>query len=323
MPIVDGKYVAPTWVNNASPAIEADELNDLCQTVENLDSASVGAELWVFAGNGVSVTAQGGEYNQTVEAGENGFAVFTAIVYGVYTISANIGGQVSETITVTSISRIYLSLVALDSIPWETINQISAIGAAEQMFSVGDKKSFTLGGKAYQAQIVGFYQDQLVGGGTAGITFQMENCLDAVYQMNSSDTNGGGWSSCQMRTSTMPGLLSQMPSDLRVVIKTVSKRTSIGNQSTSVTTTQDKLWLMSEIEVFGSTAYSVPGEGTRYEFYAAGNSTIKTRSGSASGWWLRSPSRSNSASFCVVYSSGDANSYNASHSTGVAVCFCI
>ena len=76
---------------------------------------------------------------------------------------------------------------------------------------------------------------------------------------------------------------------------------------------------MSEIEAFGSTAYSVPGEGTQYEFYAAGNSTIKTRSGSASNWWLRSPYRGGSTSFCVVYSSGNASNYDASTSNGVAV----
>lgn len=323
MPIVDGKYVAPTWVNNGPPAIEADEMNDLCQTVENLDNSTVGAELWVFAGSGVSVNAQGGDYSQAVTAGSDGFAVFVGLSYGVYTISANIGGQVSKTVAVTSVSRMYLSLVSLNNVPWETINRISISGAAEQMFLVGDTKSFSLGGVGYQAQIIGFFHDQITGGGTAGITFQMENCLNTTYQMNSSNTNSGGWTSCQMRTSTMPNILAQMPSGLQTVIKTVNKRTSAGGKSSSLVTTQDKLWLPSETEVFGAVEYSFPGEGAQYEFYTAGNSTIKTRSGPASNWWLRSPNRSRGTDFCCVDSSGVANDDNAGISSGVAVCFCI
>ena len=33
MPISGGKYVAPTWNNGASPAIDASELQDICDTV--------------------------------------------------------------------------------------------------------------------------------------------------------------------------------------------------------------------------------------------------------------------------------------------------
>lgn len=35
MPIQDGKYVAPTWVNNAPPALDADELNAMSQSIES------------------------------------------------------------------------------------------------------------------------------------------------------------------------------------------------------------------------------------------------------------------------------------------------
>lgn len=35
MPIQDGKYVAPAWQNDGAPAIDADELNDICQTIQN------------------------------------------------------------------------------------------------------------------------------------------------------------------------------------------------------------------------------------------------------------------------------------------------
>lgn len=33
MPIVDGKYVAPTWVNGQNPPIDAQEMQDICDSV--------------------------------------------------------------------------------------------------------------------------------------------------------------------------------------------------------------------------------------------------------------------------------------------------
>ena len=98
----------------------------------------------------------------------------------------------------------------------------------------------------------------------AGITFQLVDCLNQTANMNSSNTNAGGWNSSAMRTR-MSTYLSQLPAALRNVIKTVNKRTSAGNQSSSIQTTQDKLFLLSEIEIFGATTYSFAGEGTQYE----------------------------------------------------------
>lgn len=37
MPMSDGHYVAPTWVNYGPPALDADELNAISGTLENLD----------------------------------------------------------------------------------------------------------------------------------------------------------------------------------------------------------------------------------------------------------------------------------------------
>ena len=42
----------------------------------------------------------------------------------------------------------------------------------------------------------------------------------------------------------------------------------------------------------------------------------------ASYWWERSPNGSNSTNFCYVYSNGNANNNDASHSNGVSFGFC-
>ena len=41
MPIQDGKYIAPAWQNEGPPAIDADELNDMCQTLQNAPTATI------------------------------------------------------------------------------------------------------------------------------------------------------------------------------------------------------------------------------------------------------------------------------------------
>ena len=75
--------------------------------------------------------------------------------------------------------------------------------------------------------------------------------------------------------------------------------------------------------IFGSTSYSVSGEGTQYAYYKAGNSKVKNVSGSANGWWERSPFASITTGFCFVYSNGSAFSGIASSSCGVAFGFCV
>lgn len=121
----------------------------------------------------------------------------------------------------------------------------------------------------------------------------------------------------------MATLLNQLSSDLKSVLKFVNKVTSVGNSSSGLETTSDKLFLLSEIEVFGATQYSYAGEGKQYEYYTAGNSTIKKVNGSASYWWERSPTSGDTGYFCRVDGGGNAYFGNASGSYGVSFGFCV
>ena len=87
-----------------------------------------------------------------------------------------------------------------------------------------------------------------------------------------------------------------------------------------------KLFLFSEIEIFGSTTYSKAGEGSQYSYFATAANRIKYLSngaGSASWWWERSPSGSNSSHFCVVSSNGSASLGSAGSTYGVCFGFCV
>ena len=183
-------------------------------------------------------------------------------------------------------------------------------------------KDMLINGTNYRIDIIGKNHDTYASGGTAPLTFQMHDCYDTGYPMNSSNTNSGGWQNSAMRTTHLPAILNMMPAEVKAAIRDVQKKSSAGNQSSSIQTTNDKLFLLSEIEIFGSTTYSFAGEGKQYAYYQAGNSKVKNLSGSAYYWWERSPLSSNSIYFCRVNSSGNAGANGASTSNGVAFGFC-
>lgn len=121
-------------------------------------------------------------------------------------------------------------------------------------------------------------------------------------------------------------LLPTLPSDLQAVLKSVNKKTSAGSQSSTININSMKLFLFSEIEIFGSTTYSKAGEGSQYSYFATAANRIKylsNGSGSAHWWWERSPYGSSSNSFCNVNSDGSASSYSGYLTGGVCFGFCV
>lgn len=186
-------------------------------------------------------------------------------------------------------------------------------------WKVGDQKAMTIGGTDYLIDIIGINHDDYAdGSGKAPFTFQLHDCYGELKNMNSSRTNNGGWTSCVMRQTHLPAILSKMPTEVRNNIREVNKLTSAGNQSATINTTADKLFLLSEIEIFGSVSHSKSGEGTQYDYYKAGNSRAKD---GADSWWERGPNGNDSTHFCFVLR-GNASSSNANYATGVAFGFC-
>ena len=205
---------------------------------------------------------------------------------------------------------------------WEKIIAACQSGNVPDSWSVGDSKMMTIGGTNYQIDIIGKNHDTYTAGGTAPLTFQMHDCYGTGYSMNGSDTNKGGWTNCNMRMRRLPAILNKMPTEVQNGIREVNKLTSAGNKSSTINTTADKLFLLSEIEIFGGVTYSKAGEGSQYAYYSAGNSKVKKRSNSAKNWWERSPLSSNSTHFCRVSANGSAKGFAASTSDAVAFGFC-
>ena len=148
--------------------------------------------------------------------------------------------------------------------------------------------------------------------------------------MNSSDTNSGGWTSCARRTWCNNVYYGALSSTIQNLIKSVDKLTSAGSNSSTINTTSDKIFLLSEYEVAGTTTMSKAGEGSRYAYYDSSTKLLKMPKWSSYNgalWWLRSPS-TNSTHFCDVHNnggiSGNGSSYcKASTPQGIAPAFCL
>ena len=290
------------------------------------------AEVRVIADTGSTVTMSRGGKTLSGTVASVGYATLYPTELGDWTIVFTYNGSQKTkvyTLEVIGIVYVYPFVVGatLEATTWDNIAAVSKFGQAPNYWKVGDRKNITVNGVTYAAQIIGFDHDTLTtadGSRTkAGITFQLVDCLKTTYSMNGSDTNVNGWRGSTMRTSTMATLLNQLSSDLKSVLKFVNKVTSKGNKQSALETTSDKLFLLSEIEVFGATQYSYAGEGKQYEYYTAGNSTIKKVNGSANAWWERSPRSGGTSDFCRVSDGGTADINFASSSSGVSFGFCV
>lgn len=226
-------------------------------------------------------------------------------------------------------------------------------------WAVGDTRSVSLSamsatgvGESHRAQDVQFVigdfdHDDLTtainGHSKAAVTLLQKDCLmDASNAsnpvkgssntengyMNRKSTNVDGWKSCARRTWCNNVFFSALPSTWQSMVKTVNKKVSVGNGSSTIETVQDKIFLAAEIEIFNSTTHSFPGEGTQYQYYKnASANRYKmpkwTSSYLSNVYWERSPYSGSSANFCYVRNDGTAGFNTANGTNGVAPCLCI
>ena len=206
-------------------------------------------------------------------------------------------------------------------------------GDVHRKISVGDQVTLPLNGTNYAFDVIGFNHDALTtptaygaatATGKAGITFQMHDLFGTYFAMNDTRFNVGGWKGSKMRTSTMVTMYGYLPSDWQTAIKLVNKASGTGGGSSSGTeTVSDSCFLLAEVEIFRSTAYSVTGEGTQYAYYKAGNSKVKHKNGSAYHWLERSPCSGDRAGVCFVSDAGAPSGGNVDAAIGVAFAFCV
>lgn len=226
-------------------------------------------------------------------------------------------------------------------------------------WTVGDKRTIHLNAMSadgvseahhaddYEFVIIGMNHDDLttpINGITkAAVTVHMDRIMytdttsqtylssdrNAAHEfgyINSSGTNVGGWTSCARRTWCNNVFFEALPQVIQSLVKNVDKKTSAGNQSSTINTDSDKVFLLAEIEIFGTTSYSASGEGTKYPYFDTASNIYKKPSEetyNSALWWERSPRVSYAGGFCCVYRRGDADYDNANGTRGLAPAFCM
>lgn len=289
----------------------------------NAITTGTGLKIVVSAPSGATVTATKG--SDTVSGTSvNGVCTLVVLEAGTWSVKATMGGQTSETKTVSVVDSYAVELNFLrDNFAdndWASIIKACHSGGVPSMWVVGNSKLMSIGGVDYQIDIIGknhdIYSDGL---GKAPLTFQLHDCYASTRQIYNSYANTV-WTNCTMRQTYLPDILSQMPVEVQNGIREVNKRTATGG--VVVSTSADKLFLLGEIEIFGSVSYSAGGEGAQYDYYKAGNSKIKHRGIDASAWWARSSDAGGGGYFCYVTSSGVASSRKGRDALGVAFGFC-
>lgn len=287
-------------------------------------------QIIVTAPTGSTVTCQKGSTTLTAEEA-SGTWTFNVPDYGTWVVNASLGGDsASESVNVDTVKQYALTItyqVLSDTFAdneWSAIIDACQSGSVPAAWVVGNQKTMTINGASYPVTIIGKNHDTYSSDGVtkAPLTFQLQDCYGTKYQMNATDTNSGGWTNCAMRSTHLPAILAVMPAEVQAAIREVNKLSSAGGNSGTINTTADKLFLLSEIETFGSITNSKSGEGSQYAYYSAGNSKVKNFGGSANGWWERSPRDKYTDAFCCVFGDGGGGGDDASYSRGVAFGFC-
>ena len=317
-----------------------------------------------------TVTASSDNTNIATVSVSSTTITVTAKATGSATITVSVGADTNYTAPSSKTFTVAVTLVSktLSSNSWAVIKAVSDAGQGANYWSVGDTKRITLNGKVGAYTFSNFNVDVFILGfnhnsskeGSNRIHFQIGKVSgkavalcdsqyngsgsSAMFHMNSSDSNSGGWNGSYMRKTLLGNsntpdstlensLMAALPSDLLAVMKTVTKYTDNtgggSNSSGNVTATADYLFLLAEFEVFGTRYWANQYEQNsqkQYDYYKAGNSRVAYNHSAVSTavwWWLRSAYYNYSNNFCVVYTDGSYYNFSANYSAGLRPGFAV
>lgn len=214
---------------------------------------------------------------------------------------------------------------------WATIKTLGMNGLAKVYYQVGDTKDIVMTGNfgTMTLELADFDHDFLsnsTDADKAPMTFLTKNLLEEVYQMNTTNTNVGGYPSAALRSTLEGNILGKLPVELRNVMRTIYKWYGTGNQTTDGQWLSSSIFIPMEREVYQNRVFSPSTEANngarQYPIFSDNASRVKrlnNGAGNANSYWLASPVSTSDKQFCSVNDTGGMNNSNASGSFGV--CF--
>lgn len=256
-----------------------------------------------------------------------------------------------------------VAIKALNDCTWAEISQISSSGQAANTFSVGDQKEIVLNGRAFNTNFNNQHVYAFIVGINHNSSREGDNVIhfelykrngDTPHAITTSDygsyrsgggkssmmttsDNSGGWAGSDMRNNKLGGrttdnkdspesgtFMSILPSDLRAVLRSVSKYTF---KDSTPSKTSEYIFLYALYEVLGEPyEFGASSEVTfleQYEYYKSGNSVIhqgSSKSGSVY-FWTRSMETDYGTSFYMITDGGRQLVNRADTSLGVVTLF--
>lgn len=216
---------------------------------------------------------------------------------------------------------------------WSIIRKVFTSGVASAFWSVGDTKPVTLSdNNQYTVRITDMKSNRYAfsdGTGYSNGVLEFVELYQYYTVMNSTSGNVGGWASCYAKNTTMPNVYSLLPSDLQGAISEVVIFSGTGG-SMSVSSSDNKLFLASEYEIFGVGNYSAGINESplgMFDWYSSNNTTearkkVRVNTSDQVAWWLRSPAKANTTDFLRV-NGGTDGTYVATGNSTVAMFFAI
>ena len=225
-------------------------------------------QIVVTTSAGATVTATKGSKTVSGTADASGNCTLIVDEVGTWTVTAATASTTKTADVVVGTANVDLAMIdpVFGNNSWATIIKACQEKQVPNTWNVGDSCNMTINNKTYAIDIIGKNHDDYAdGSGKAPLTFQMHTTYATQYKMNGAEDNSCGWKNCLVRTSTaFPALKKVMPAEVVAAFKAVTKKTSAGSASSAIDTTEDTLFLLSEIEVQGTRTFSYPGEGTQY-----------------------------------------------------------
>ena len=154
--------------------------------------------------------------------------------------------------------------------------------------------------------------------------------------INSTSTTRGSWSATTIRTFVNNDIYNLLPTDLKNGILNTNVITGHGNSESNNSTSTDKLYLLSPIEIYGSvsTSYdSAINVTNQLDYYKQNNVSLKSYdsaikntvvsggTGSANAWWTRTPAQMMDGQFMIITGTGNLYSTYLTQELGVSPAF--
>lgn len=235
------------------------------------------------------------------------------------------------------------------NITWENATDeeiVDAIALADaglfspaNYWAVGDVRTFSLSAinpttgvdETQPAQDVemiivhlGLYKD--ANDKTVNAIVQLKNVLSTAGRMNTTVINSGSWESCPRRTWCNSNFYNAIASTIRPIFKQFKTVTAKENNSSEITTSIDYFALPAEKELLEWEVNGTAEEAaalTQWDYYKVTANRIKRKDTSAISWWLRSPRKNNTQSFCSISANGGSGANMTNTQLGISPFGCV